>query len=126
LNTQILDGTLNIKFDAVEILSTINMWNITSRVGDIDFHIDQSDLIGTTNATFNIVTYSGRVSFKYKFNENAGFQVSAITATGDITSDVLIPDAFTPYQNEVFPADENFIFAFETGTGSIRIKELVF
>ena len=126
LNTQILDGTLDIKFDAVELLSTIDLWNITSREGNIDFHIDQSELVGTNNATFNIETYSGKASMKYKFNEDTGFQVSAITATGDITSDVVIPDAHTPYQNDVFPADENFIFAFETGTGSIKISELFF
>ncbi len=126
LNTQILDGSLDIKFEAVELLSTIDMWNMTSREGEIDFHIDQSNVIGINNATFIVETDSGKVSMKYKFNEVTGFQVSAITSTGDITSDVEIPDAHTPYQNDVFPGEENFIFAFETGTGSIKIKELVF
>jgi hypothetical protein len=126
LNTQILDGTLDINFDAVELLSTIDMWNITSREGDIEFRIDQSDLIGTNNATFNVLTTSGKATMKYKFNDETGFQVSAITGTGDITSDVEIPDAHTPYQNEVFPAVENYIFAFETGTGNIKISKIVF
>lgn len=126
LNTHILDGTLDINFDAVELLSTIDMWNVTSREGDIEFHIDQSDLMGTNNATFNILTTSGKATMRYKFNDETGFQVSAITATGDITCDVEIPDAHTPYQNEVFPAIENYIFAFETGTGNIKISKIVF
>ena len=125
-STEILDGNLDINFDAVELFSTIEMWNITSREGNIDFLIDQSDLIGTNNATFNILTASGKATMKYKFNDGTGFQVGAITATGDITSDVEIPDAHTPYQNELFPSTENYIFAFETGTGSIKISKIVF
>ena len=74
----------------------------------------------------NIETDSGRVDMRYKFHEDTGVQVSAITSIGTITSDLEIPGPFTPYQNEIFPAIENFIFSFTAGTGSIRLKELVF
>jgi len=126
LNTHILTGSLDINFDAVKLYSTIDMWNITSSDGSIDLHIDQSRVINNYNASLNIETDTGKVSMRYKFNQETGLQVSAITSTGDITSDVVIPGPFTPYQNDVFPADENYIFSFKAGTGSIRIRELVF
>ncbi len=126
LNTHIIDGTLDINIDAVELLSTIDLWNMTSRTGTIDFQIDQSTLEGTNNATFNIVTDSGTVDMRYKFNDMTGFQVSAITSTGTISSDVEIPGPYTPYQNDIFPGAENFIFDFTAGTGIIKIKKLIF
>jgi len=126
LNTHILNGSLDINFDNVELLSRIDLWNITSDKGTIDIHMDQSDIENNFNATFNIATNSGKADMRYKFPESLGIQISAITSTGDISSDLEIPGPFTPYQNDVFPAEDNYVFSFTAGTGSIKIKELVF
>ncbi|MBN2156837.1 MAG: hypothetical protein JW776_12410 [Candidatus Lokiarchaeota archaeon] len=126
LDTHTIAGKLDIIFDNVELFSTIEMWNMTSRSGIIDFHFDQSEIICSRNATFNIETDTGRISMRYDFPMESGIQISAITSTGDISSDLEIPGPFTPYQNEFFPAEQNFFFTFQTGTGSIRIKEIVF
>ncbi len=126
INMESVTGKLNINFDMVEILSRIDMWNISSKEGIIDFHFDQSEISGIHNASFNIETDTGRVDLRYKFHDETGIQVNAITSIGTITSDLEIPGPFTPYQNEIFPTVENFKFSFTAGTGSIRIKELVF